>query len=156
MSKPDPLPVIDVVPVLKAVCSWCGATTRAGSEPVTHSICPSCADDQRALIRAKAAVRANEKAVEPYLLRWKAGRENGSAIRRGDPVGGDPPRQAAEIGRDLDRAQLSAAGETAGTSDPGLPFSVPSRLREFISSNWATLLLVGIVLALSALHTWSR
>lgn len=30
--------------VQRAVCSWCDAVLRDGSEPTTHGICPLCAD----------------------------------------------------------------------------------------------------------------
>lgn len=30
--------------VLRADCSWCGRVVREGDGPVTHTICPACAE----------------------------------------------------------------------------------------------------------------
>ena len=31
--------------MMRAVCSWCGELVREGREPVTHTICTSCAEE---------------------------------------------------------------------------------------------------------------
>lgn len=28
----------------RVICSWCGRTIKEGVEPVSHGICPGCAD----------------------------------------------------------------------------------------------------------------
>jgi hypothetical protein len=43
---------------IKAICAWCKAVLREGSEPATHGICPACASAWAAEGRAaKAATR---------------------------------------------------------------------------------------------------
>ncbi len=34
--------------MLRVECSWCGVVLRPGVEPVSHGICPSCAEAMRA------------------------------------------------------------------------------------------------------------
>ena len=43
----------DTFPVLRAVCSWCGTLIREGVEPISHGMCPPCADKMLEQIRAR-------------------------------------------------------------------------------------------------------
>lgn len=50
----------------KAVCSWCGVTTREGIEPISHDCCPNC--DAKQMTTVELGARLLELAEESDAL----------------------------------------------------------------------------------------